>query len=96
LEKKDIYIVKPKWRSFGFNQNDVVLASTKLYITIKIKKLKIKNTYWSYRLTDNRILTDRLSTNKLISINFLTDYQPITIGYGYISSVNIDNRSVNR
>jgi hypothetical protein len=31
----------------------------------------------------------------LIDINFLTDYRPITIGYGYIGSVNIGNRSVN-
>jgi hypothetical protein len=65
-----------------------------IYITIKIK-----NTYWlyrSYRLTDNKILTDRLSTDKLIGIIFLTDYRPITIGNGYIGSVNIGNRSVNR
>ena len=27
-----IYIVKPKQLSFGFNQNDVVLVSTEIYI----------------------------------------------------------------
>jgi hypothetical protein len=55
----------PKRRGFGFNQN---------YITIKIKKLKIKNTYRSYQLIDKKLLTNQLPTDKLIGINFLTDY----------------------
>jgi hypothetical protein len=54
--------------------------------------IKIKNAYRSYRLTDNKILTDRLPTDKITGINFLTDYRPIAIGNGYINSVNIGNR----
>jgi hypothetical protein len=57
-----------------------------LYYKIKIKRvksiklkiyIKIKNIYRSYRLTDKNILTDRLPTDKVIGINFLTDYRSV-------------------
>jgi hypothetical protein len=57
-----------------------------LYYEIKIKRvksiklkiyIKIKNIYRSYRLTDKKILTDRLPTDKVIGINFLTDYRSV-------------------
>jgi hypothetical protein len=57
-----------------------------LYYKIKIKRvksiklkiyIKIKNIYRSYRLTDKKILTDRLPTDKVIGINFLTDYRSV-------------------
>ena len=79
LGLRKVYILKPKRRS--------ILVETNLYITIKIK-----NIYRSYRLTDNKFLIDWLPTDKLIGINFLTDYRSIIISYGYIGSVNIGNR----
>jgi hypothetical protein len=63
VRRKDRLYSRTKTTWFGFNQN---------YITIKIKK--IKNIYRSYRLTDNKLLTNRLPTDKLIGINFLSDY----------------------
>jgi hypothetical protein len=60
-----------------------------LYYKIKIKRvksiklkiyIKIKNIYRSYRLyrlTDKKILTNRLPTDKVIGINFLTDYRSV-------------------
>jgi hypothetical protein len=57
-----------------------------LYYKIKIKRvkniklkihIKIKNIYRSYRLTDKKILTDRLPTDKVTGINFLTDYRSV-------------------
>jgi hypothetical protein len=49
--------------------------------SIKLKKyIKIKNiyrSYRSYRLTDKKILTDRLPTDKVTGINFLTDYRSV-------------------
>jgi hypothetical protein len=46
--------------------------------SIKLKiYIKIKNIYRSYRLTDKKILTDRLPTDNITDINFLTDYQSV-------------------
>ena len=59
----------------------MVWFQPKLYnITIKIKNTH--RSYRSYRLTDNTLFIDRLPIDKFIDINFLTDYRPITIGYG--------------